>query len=168
MEPTTRTNPVHPLIFKILGVLEILGLAAAIVGISLKHLQLPGADETLMIGMSVLSMAYFLMAYKPPANTKSGAERRGFASLIVGTVLPRVAWIACSVSIIGMLFAILHLHGSGEMLMVGVSVLGVYTILAIYFIATGSEETPLLMSILYRAAPILVVGLYMFMNLPPK
>lgn len=168
MEPTTKTTPFSASLFKILGTLEMLALAAVIVAIALKYLQLPGGDEILMIGMSVLAMTYFLMAYKPPVPTNSQQERRGITHLFVDTILPKVTWTGCTIAVIGSLFGILHLQGAGQMLMVGTSVLIVCILLSVYFIATGSDQTSGLMGILYRAAPLCIFGIYVYMNLPPK
>ncbi|MEJ0030833.1 MAG: hypothetical protein WDO15_10895 [Bacteroidota bacterium] len=45
--------------------IEYIGLAGTLAGLLLKILHLNGADEILMIGMSMLSVAYFLRAYMP-------------------------------------------------------------------------------------------------------
>lgn len=167
MEPTTKTPQFPVFLFKLLGTLELIAIAATIVAMTLKYLQLPGADEILMIGMSVLSMVYFLMAYKPPVAS-SEKEERGFGNLFISTILPKVTWTGCTVTVIGSLFGILHLHGAGEMLMVGTSVLIVCVLTSVYFIATASSQTANLMSIMYRAAPLCIFGIYVYMNLPPK
>jgi hypothetical protein len=168
MEPAAKTGQAPQFIFRILWPLEMLGLAAAITGITLKYLQLPGADEILLIGMSVVAVVYFLMAYKPPVETTEGEEQRSFGHLFVGTILPKVAWTGCTIVVIGSLFGILHLPGAGEMLTIGTSVLAVCILMSIYFIARGSTQTAALMNVLYRAAPLCIFGIYVFMNLPPK
>lgn len=168
MAPLPQTSQVPPFVLKILGPLEILAISGAFAGVALKYSGLPGGDEVLMLSLSSLSAVYFLTAFKPPAETSSTERPQGFVDLLVRTIMPKATWIACSVAVIGVLFAILHLHGAREQLMVGCAALASSVVISLYFIATGSDDTSGLVKILYRAAPILVMALYMFMNLPPK
>lgn len=168
MEQKAKPVPVPPFLMKLLRPGEIVALAVTIAGVALKYLQLNGADEFIMIGLSTLAGVYFLTGFLPPVQTKGDGGNLGFGELFASTILPKVSWIACSVTLIGLLYGLLHLPGSGEMLMIGCSVLSISILASGYFIATGSEQAPALMNILYRSAPICIFGIYMFMNLPPK
>jgi hypothetical protein len=159
---------IPPFIFKLFDPAEKICLVGVLFALTLKFLHLNGDDEIFMLSTSLLATVYFLMPYRPqvPVEGEEG-QRRGLRDLLAATVLPKAGWIACSVELIGILYGVLHLHGTGEMLQVGTLALGAVCLLAVYFIATGSKHTPSLMSFLYRAVPLFIIGLYMFMNLPP-
>jgi hypothetical protein len=112
-------------LFSFLSLVEKIALAVAFTGIGFKYLHLAGADMMLMLSLTVLAGVYFLTAYKPPVKTEGGQPAdeppAGFATLLAATILPKVAWIACAVLVIGILFRLLHLNGVTEMLMIGVA-----------------------------------------------
>src|SRR5436190_8350702 len=107
-------------IFNFLSILEKIAVVVALLGIGFKYLHLAGGNEMLMLGLSGLAGVYFMFAYKPPEKTDQ-EEKPGFATLLIATILPKVSWIACSVLTIGVLFGVLNLSGSAEMLMIGVA-----------------------------------------------
>lgn len=154
-------------VFKALGPLEKIMVIVVLAGATLKYLHLTGADEILMLSMSTLAAVFYLRGFNAGRSGDTQQQQTGFADLFAGAIVPKVSWIACSVVVIGALFAMLNLRGAGEMLAVGVSALSMSCIFAGYFLVTGSVFTPALINVLYRAAPLCAFGWYMFMNLPP-
>lgn len=165
-----RRPPVPPFVFKILKPAELLALAGIVVGVALKYLKMEGSDEVLMVALSSLSAVYFMMAFQPPVESEENDQPSdgGFGDLLGGMILPKVGWIASSVTTIGICFSLLHLKGADQQLLVGCSTLSIAVAASLYFLTTGTKRTPILMNMLYRAAPILVFGLFVYMNLPPK
>lgn len=92
----------------------------------LKFLHLPGADESLMITMLLLSSFYFLMGFVP-ASTNN----------VVALILLKVFAIASAVCVVGLLFVFLHLPGAQEQLMIGLLSLAVSGVILLFLIATA-------------------------------
>lgn len=158
-------SPFMSAIFRILSPLEKILIVVVLVGTAFRYLHLTGAAEILLLSMMALAAVFYLLGFKPMPPVEGAGT--GMGAMVAGTLLPKLGWIGCSVTIVGLLFTTLHLNGGGEMLMVGSSALGVVCVLSFYFMATGSAFTPNLMTILYRAIPLCVIGWYMLMNLTP-
>lgn len=171
-------NPQNPraqsglmtLIFKAISVLEVLLVIAVVVGAGFKYLQFPGGNEILFLAMAGLATIYFLSGYRPPLvdSEKVSAEKKGFFELFVAVIAPKFAWIGCSVVMIGVLFAIMHLKGALEMLMIGTSSLLVADLVMVIHLVTTSSPNPNVTRVLYRAVPLALLGLYVWMNTPPN
>jgi hypothetical protein len=151
-------------LYSFFSILEKIAIALALVGIGFKYLNLTGANEMLMIGMSTLSGVYFLSAYKPPP--KRDDEPAGFATLLAVTILPKVSWIACAVLVIGIQFRLLNLNGAGEMLMIGAAAGVLAAVMMGLFIVQGNENAKSQINVLYRLVPMLIITSYFL--LPPS
>jgi hypothetical protein len=147
---------------KILGPLEIISLGITIIGLAITQLEL------LMVGMSLLSGVYFLNGYRPlefPADGRDDEAPRDFFHLLATSICVKAAWIACAAALIGALFRLLHLNGALEMLTVGCSVLAVsIVIMGIYAVTRPGGRA--LVPVLYRAIPVCLLGVYLFLNKP--
>jgi hypothetical protein len=164
-----RANPPVPsFLFKFVGVVEILAAAGTLAGLGFKYLNFPGGAEMLLLSITALSIIYFMKAFRPPGERREHeGHKGGFGYLFSSVVLPKLGWIACSVTLVGIMYAVLHLRGGGEMLTVGTSVLGLCVVATFYFLATGSNDRGLV-RMLYRALPIGLIGIYLFINLPAR
>ncbi len=78
----------------------------------------------------------------------------------------RISMIACSAVIIGCLFELLHLHGAGEMLLIGLSALAVGTVLGLICMLKDRERYSFFTGYLIRIVPIGLLGSYFFLRLP--
>ncbi len=156
----TKLSGILPTIEKIL-------LGGAAVGLIMKYQGLPG-DEILKISLSGLAGIYYLMGFMKPPQTEEAAateeKKRGFLELLFSTIAPKVAWLSCSVSTIGVLFTLLNLAGSREMLMIGGSAAGLATLLIAVGLAQGNEKVKTISQVLYRLVPLLGISAYYLMQ----
>jgi len=88
-------------------------LALSVAGLVFYYMNYKGASELLMLGLSLLSGAYFLWAFLP-MDTPPHADPDAYAALI-----HKLIYISCSVLLIGVLFTLLHLEGHHEMMLIG-------------------------------------------------
>jgi hypothetical protein len=124
---------------------EILLTFLVIVSAVLNFYRVSGSQEALMITMSLLSSFYFISAYFP-------SETKGILALIA----IKVIGVASAVCITGLLFAILHLVGASQMLLIAVtSLVGTLLILLHqYFTAWAPSFMPLII----RAIALILIG----------
>ena len=88
-------------------------LALSVAGLVFFYMNYAGAGQLLILGLSLLSGAYFLWAFMP-MDTPPHAEPDTYAALI-----HKLIYISCSVLLIGVLFTLLHLEGHHEMMLIG-------------------------------------------------
>lgn len=150
---------------KILLPLEILSLAGVLTAFTMRYLGMSGALEFLMIALSALGAVYFQRAYLPLPETDD-KQLRGFFDLLATTICTKIAWIACATTLVGALFRILHLNGALEMLMIGCSALVITIAVMGVYIVIKPDRASGLWPILYRAVPVCLLGIYLFMNKP--
>jgi len=93
--------------------IEILLTTLVATGAILNYFKTPGSTEALMITMSLLSGYYFLSAYFI-------TDLQG----LPGIIATKVIGIASAICIVGLLYAILHLVGAAQMLIIGILSLG--------------------------------------------
>jgi hypothetical protein len=140
-------------------------LAALVVGASLSLAGMP-AEDIIFVSLSTLSVVYFLNAFRPPQDGGPDAaqEPMGFRDLLASSIIPKVLWISCSTSIIGILFTILRLEGHEQMLMIG----GSSTIMGIFLLGFisigGTKHLKELQPVLMRAVPIAIITVYIFLK----
>jgi hypothetical protein len=125
--------------------IEILLTMLVITSAALNYFAVSGGQEAVMITMSVLSGFYFISAYFQP-------DLQG----LLGIIATKVIAIASSVCIIGLLFAMLHLVGAAEMLMIGVSSLTGALLIVLYQALTA--WSPSFMPIIIRAAILILIS----------
>jgi hypothetical protein len=140
---------------KILPNVQRIALLLSLAGLLFTILNYPGASELLLIGLSALASAYFLMAFMPlqiPTGVKP--------SLYVPMLL-KIIYLGCSVISIGALFQFLKLEGGGQMLLVGTSATGV-ALLASGTLAVGKKDNWIpLKDAIIRGSGIFLLGIFM-------
>ena len=164
----TQVSPLMALIFRLLNQIEMIALIGTAVGFAMLYAEMAAAPDTLMIGMSVLSATFFLKGYDPslmPAQNE-GDQKPGFVELLALKIIPKTGWIACAMATVGILFVVLKLKGSAEMLMIGCSALTAVLVLIGLFVALKPDRSALLIPLTYRAVPLWLMGGYLFMNIP--
>lgn len=120
-----------------------LALAVVIIaGAIFNYNSVAGGAELLMLTMTGLAGYYFISAYFM-------LDIKG----AVSAVALKLFSIASSVCLIGLLFTILHLTGGANMLMIGVSVMGITGLMLVYLAVTA--WTPALAPLLIR---LLILG----------
>jgi hypothetical protein len=131
-----------------------------ILGASLvaRYMQVNGHMTGLQISLSGLAGIYFLMAYRPPTPVPA-TEKKGFAALLLQTILPKVLWIGCAVGAIGIMFHLLQLEGARELLVIHAASGGVGVGMFLAFRQTNDSHT--LTPVLYRAVPFLLISVYL-------
>ncbi len=166
-----RVSPFMAAIFRLLNQVEIVALAATAVGFAMLYLGSKGATEILTISLSLLAAVFFLRSYKPidgpPSQLENEKDRpNGMFGLLGAQVGPKVLGIGSAVIVIGILFWFLTLKGAMEMLSIGCTVVPIAGVLVAAFILTKPAWAPSLMPLFYRAVPVWLVGIYLFMNGP--
>ena len=168
MNQTTqpRVTPFTGVIFRLLNYIEMIALVVAAVGFAMLYTSMEGAPEMLMVALSTLAGVFFLKGYQPPPvqEQKADAPKPGFIDLLGTTIVPKVGWIACAVGTTGILFRILNLTGNQEMLMIGCTVLTIALVLIGIFTISKPERASGLMPLVYRAVPVCLIGVYLFMK----
>jgi len=159
-----KTTGFSGLLAKILPAIEKAALVCIIAGSSLKILHLNGANMLLLIGMSSLAGAWYLMAFMPASpvddETNAPPSSMGFLALLMTTILPKLMGIAGAVSIIGILFHLLHLPGAGLMLLIGSSTCAVATAIFLFALLTG--KISVLPPMVWRIGTAAAIGFYYF------
>jgi hypothetical protein len=125
--------------------IEILLVMLVITSAALNYFKVSGGQEAVMITISLLSGFYFISAYFQP-------DLQG----ILGIIATKVIAIASSVSLIGLLFAILHLVGAEQMLLIGVLSLTGALLIVLYQAITVWNSS--FMPIIIRAAILIVIS----------
>jgi hypothetical protein len=133
-------------------------LLLALAGISFKILQLPFANELLITGLASLACVYFLMAFTLPQIPA------GIQPFIYSTIVYKVLYIASSVTTMGVLFRLLHLEGSHQMLMIGMLTLGAGCLVAALFFLLKSDNWILLKEAFIRAITLLLLAVVILRN----
>ena len=164
MESVNKSTISYP--ERILPWIEGIGLVLLVISGMMILLDMQ-AQELLMISLSTLSVVFFLRANSSPALKIKEGEQLGFTSLLSLVILPKVLWIGSSAATIGILFWILRLEGSAEMLMIGGSALAFGTVLVGAFMTAGSDNLlPIYRPILYRAVPTVIMAIYILLSIP--
>lgn len=120
-----------------------------------KFLYLPGADEALMIAILTLAAFYFLVGFI--YSTESQLIQ----------IPSKIFSVASSVCVIGLLFALLHLPGATEQLMIGLLSLAVSGVAMIFLMVTGriQKYIPILIRLVVLGA--LSMNAFMALNSNP-
>jgi hypothetical protein len=153
----TPESPIFKL-YKFLPLLEKINLAAVFIGIVLQRLNIPGSSMCFLVGLVGLSITFFLMAYVP-AEAPRDDEQQGFPELMAYSIVPKVIYISMSVSVMGILFYLLNIEGSKNMLLIGFTGGAVAAAIIGFFLLT-LKHSGQLTAILFRALPVLLVTAY--------
>jgi hypothetical protein len=162
MESEPVRNPFIEKLVPFLAAAEIAALVLTAVGLILQYYQLPNGAECVMLGGSALAIVYFLMAYLPQAGTEATTEviPRGFSYLLYTTILPKIAFISCSIAVVGLLFGLLHLTGAHQMLTIGASTLLLSCLICGIAILMNNQNLKQLRGPLLRALPLALMAIY--------
>ena len=135
----------------------LIGLAIGIV------LTLANLDSlVLKVSLVGLAVTLFLYGYKPIDVPGKEDEKLGFTELLGHSIVPKVTWVGCAVSLIGILFTMQNSEGARQMLFIGGTTLGIATLIIIFLTATGVKYMSVVVPVLYRAIPLLILDLYLF------
>lgn len=88
-------------------------LALSVAGLVFHYMNYSGATEILLVGLSLLSAAYFLWAFLPMESAPHSVPDT-YAALV-----HKVIYLGCSVILVSVLFTLLHLEGHHQMLLIG-------------------------------------------------
>jgi hypothetical protein len=150
------------------SIAEIVCVVGFVLGFLLKKQDYPIGGEIVMLSLSALAGIYFLSAYLPPDARPEGEQdqRLGFMSLLGRTIVPKVLGIGSAIMVIGILFTLNHFEGSKQMLTIGIATIGGASLVGSVRIATNENARRVLGSLLLRAFPLLLIGVYLLWNLP--
>ena len=152
---------------KYFPVIEGIVITAFAVGYIFKIMHYAGSNELIIISLSVLSGIYFLGAYVPPGPSREAGERKpqlGFVTLLGISIVPKILGISLSVSVIGILFYLMHFNGFREMLLIGSTTLAGATLVG-WFVTSSNEPTRQgLKPLLIRALVLMSVGFYLLIK----
>lgn len=148
---------VHLLGSMILPKIQMIALGISFFGIILYIMGNSGAEMLLISGLSTLSACYFLIGFTPPV-TKPDSKPN-----LYSFVLSKVIYIALSVTLIGILFAVMQLEGADNMLLIGCSVLTIGLLISGIMLVTNHDNLVVLKNPLLHGLGILLIGVY-FIN----
>lgn len=159
------TTPQTPLFFKIiqhLPLVEKILLTGLVAGTILRVLHM-GSSVTL-VALFGLATVYFLMAYRPIDIPRAEDERLGFPELLGLTILPKVLWLSCSISAVGIGFYLLDLGNDAyrKMLLVGGLTGGIASLILAMLWMQGTKHINFIAPVLIRVVPLCLVDFYLF------
>lgn len=155
--PTTLTARITghlPLVEKIL-------IATLLVGAILTALEI---DSTVTKGsLLALGVTFFLFAYRPIDIPGQEEVPMGLSEMLGLMIVPKVLWISCAISTVGIAFFIFDLGNPGymNMLMIGGFSIGTASLILVILLNSGVKHINLVMPILLRAVPIFLVDCYL-------
>jgi hypothetical protein len=148
---------VHLLGTMILPKVQFIALGISLLGIFLYITGNEGANMLLLAGLSTLSACYFLIGFIPPV-TKPDSKPNLYSFVVL-----KIIYIALSVTLIGILFAVMQLEGADNMLLIGCSVLTIGLLISGIMLVTNHDNLIILKSPLLHGLGILLIGVY-FIN----
>jgi hypothetical protein len=148
-------------LYKLTSLAERIFLAAAIIALLLKRVNLDGSS-LLTFSLGALSALYFLTAFKPQPYVEEphaeGDQRLGMLDLLLQAIAPKVGWIGCSVATLGILFYLQAMKGQEQILLLGGGTLAIVNVmLGIAFLKGNKLVSQLLM----RTVPLCLMALYL-------
>ena len=161
MEPSR--SPFLEKLTTYLSYVEIGGLIVSSLGLTFLYMNLTSSRQLILLGLTSLAGVYFLSAFTIPPDPGTGAEAgapKGFSDLFFQTIVRKIIYIGCSISVIGMLFGLLGLRGGGQMLLIGCTTLVISCLLSGLAIIRNDKISPFLEGPLMRAVPISILALY--------
>jgi len=163
-----RPTPFSARLSTYLRYAEIGLLILSAIGLVLFYSDLTRGLQVILIGLSSLSTIYFLYAFTLPPEPRPGAgsgpspsvaSPKGFLDLLP-TTIRKVAYLASSVSIVGLLYEHMKLVGGGQMLLIGGSALVLSCLVSGLLILMNNATIILLRGPLLRGVPILAFVCY--------
>ena len=161
MEP--RRSPFLEKLMTYLSYIEIGGLIVSSLGLTFLYMNLTSSRQLILLGLTSLSGIYFLSAFTIPSDPGAGTEAeapKGPLDLFFQTIVRKVIYIGCSISVIGLLFGLLGLRGGGQLLLIGGTALVISCLLSGLAIVRNNKLRPFLEGPLTRAVPIAILAMY--------
>jgi hypothetical protein len=147
---------------KYLPYVEGISITTFVVGYLFKRMHYAGSNELIIISLSVLSGIYFLGAYVPRTPLPEEQQKRqGFAALLGSTVVPKILGVGSSVTVIGVLFCVMHFKGFREMLLIGTASLAADSVIGWFVTSNDEQARESLKPLLLRAVVLVMIGFYL-------
>lgn len=108
---------------------ELAGTLIILIAIIIKLMDLGEAGQLLMIGLLLLGTIYFLFGFTVP-SPRPGEKQLVYTDLLMN-ILQKIMYIGSSVLCIAYLFAILHLKGTNEMMLIGLFTVGASLVISV-------------------------------------
>ena len=143
--------------------LERMLLMLLVLGIVMTFLTSVGS-LIINIAIAGLALIFFLYAYKPLPVSTGEDEKASIRELLGWSIVPKVLWISCAVSAMGILFFLIRTGSleyrnmvmiGGLSILVGLVVLGVLQV-------SGTKHLQVVTPILLRAVPLMIMDFYIF------
>jgi hypothetical protein len=140
-------------------------LAGLAIGLILTYFK---TDSKSIIQVSLLGLAitYFLAAFKIIDIPRHEDEKFEFKDLLAWTIVPKVIWISCGVSLFGLFIYSLQLGHDGhkQAFMVGGLSIAIGLIVIGYAFVTGTKHLKYVIPTVIRAVPLLIADFYLLYN----
>jgi hypothetical protein len=161
-----REGRQHPFvrIGKYLPYLEVIALALIIAGVALAFSG--NGSIVRMIGILLLAGVYFQYAFQRIELNLLPDEKQGFTELLRFSIVPKVLWLSCSVSLVGIAFYLLKLTPQSyqQLLLIGAVTLASGFVILLPAVLGHARNADKLVPLLYRAAPLVVLDIYLLMK----
>ncbi len=148
-----------------LSLTEKIFLAGLAVGLILIYFNV---DSKAIIQVSLLGLAitYFLTAFKIIEIPRQEDEKFEFKDFLAWSIVPKVIWMFCGVSLFGLFAYSLQLGNDGYKQAFRIGVLGIPIGLAILVYAhfSGTKHLKYVMPTVFRAVPLLIADFYLLNN----
>ncbi len=152
-----------PLFLRVLPYLDLaekIFLTGILVGLLLSYLS---TDKTVLkFSLVLLSVAYFLSSFKVIEMPRKEDEQFGMTEMLAWLIVPKVLWISCAVSLMGIFVFTLQLDHDGHKraLMIGGASIVVGLVILAYAQLTGTKYLKYILPSVMRAIPLLLVDFY--------
>jgi hypothetical protein len=158
---TTLLSKITPF----LGLAEKIFLAGLAIGLILTYLNI---DSKAIVQVSILGLAitYFLNAFKIIDIPRQEEDKFEFKDFLAWSIIPKVIWMSCGVSLFGLFVYTLQLGHDGHKraFMLGGFSIALGLIFIGYAFVTGTKHLKYVMPTVIRAVPLLLADLYLLYN----
>ena len=162
MNPIPTPTSLIIRITKHLPLVEKFLLTALAIGVILTLLRM---DTTVTrLTLLGLGITFFLYAYRPVEIPLQENEKFGFPELLGLMIVPKVLWISCAVSAVGIAFYLFRNEGYKQLLFIGGSSVGIGTFLLVILLLNGVKHIKIITPVLLRAVPLLLADTYLFLK----
>jgi hypothetical protein len=143
---------------------EMTALTVLVAGVTLAYFGYGNAWQA--FGFLALALVYFLQAFQIIALERPEDEKLGFSHLFAFSITPKVFWINCSVSLIGILFYQLQFTARSyqQMMLIGAVSLAISMLIFLPVVLTNSTNSGKLAPLFYRGVPLLALDLFFLLR----
>ena len=121
-----------------------------------------GTDSIVMaVSLVGLAVTFFLSAYRPIEIIPEENEVLGFKELLGHGIVPKVLWISCAVSTMGIFLSNINNQGSQKMFFIGGTTIAIGTVIIVGLLVNGAKHINAVVPVLLRAIPLFVLDVYM-------